>query len=78
MGSEGGGECKFQYELITLSQPAYKARGGVSSEDKPEKCVDPLSYKVRSGRRRWGFLSSYQRIHMAVSLVISRTLGLGK
>lgn len=77
MGPEGGGECKFQYELITLSQ-LIKRGGGVSSEDKPEKCVDPLSYKVRSGRRGWGFLSSYQRIHMAVSLVISRTLGLGK
>lgn len=26
MGPEGGGECKFQYELITLSQADSKAR----------------------------------------------------
>lgn len=54
-GTRGRRECKFQYELITLSQPASKARGLQNfPEDKPRKCVDLVSYTGRSGGRGWG------------------------
>lgn len=74
MGPEGGGECKFQYELITLSQPASKARGLQNfPEDKPRKCVDLVSHTGRSGGRGWGPQAALKRAR-PVTLVVPRML----
>lgn len=60
MGPGGGGECKFQYELITLSQLPSKARGLQNfPEDKPRTCVNLVSYEGRSeGSWGWGWKES--------------------
>lgn len=74
MGPEGGGECKFQYELITLSQPASKARVCKVSLRTSLGNVSTWFHTQADLGGEGGVLNSGWRWHSPVTLVIPRML----